>query len=219
MMTKTGGSTRKPSHVSAIILAAGRSTRMGRFKPLLPFGSSTVVETCIDTVRNAGIENVIVVLGHRAEEVKKQLADYDVVFTTNPNPGSEMSASVAYGVAHVPPDASAVIILPADYPAVPSRVITELMDEWKRGGMLQVPTWNNRGGHPVLVDLQYRHELLNLDPQRGLRALFDLHRDEVRRVPVNSNFIARDMDTWDDYRALHMDVFGVPPSEPRRQQN
>ena len=77
--------------------------------------------------------------------------------------------------------------------------------------MLVQPEHEGRGGHPVLVDLGYRDELMTLDPRRGLRALFDAHRAAVRRVPVSSAYVARDMDTWEDYRRLHQDVFGVSP--------
>jgi CTP:molybdopterin cytidylyltransferase MocA len=80
-----------------------------------------------------------------------------------------------------------------------------------------IPIWQNRGGHPVLVNLSYRTELQNLDPKRGLRALFDAHRDELQRVPVESPYVARDMDTWDDYSALYQEVFGEPPPDlPRK---
>ncbi len=63
----------------------------------------------------------------------------------------------------------------------------------------------------MLVDLKFRASLLNLDSRRGLRTLFDAHAGEVLRVPVASPYIARDMDTWEDYRALHVEIFGVPP--------
>jgi CTP:molybdopterin cytidylyltransferase MocA len=63
----------------------------------------------------------------------------------------------------------------------------------------------------VLVDLGFREELLSLDPDGGLKAFFSAHHEQVRRIPVKSNYIARDLDTWDDYRALHQEVFGVPP--------
>jgi molybdenum cofactor cytidylyltransferase len=76
-----------------------------------------------------------------------------------------------------------------------------------------MPIWKGRGGHPVLVDLSFRRELSSLDPNRGLKAFFEVHRNDVRRLDVNSNYIARDMDTWDDYAALHQEVFGVPPPE------
>jgi CTP:molybdopterin cytidylyltransferase MocA len=59
--------------------------------------------------------------------------------------------------------------------------------------------------------MTYRDELLALDPAQGLRALFAAHRERVRRVPVASPYVARDMDTWEDYLRLHQDVFGVSP--------
>ena len=81
-------------------------------------------------------------------------------------------------------------------------------------GSIVIPTWQGRGGHPVLVDLRFRPELLNLPASGGLRALFESHREAVRRLPVDSPFIARDMDTWDDYRALHLEATGKPAPEP-----
>jgi molybdenum cofactor cytidylyltransferase len=200
--------------VAAIILAAGRSERMGAFKPLLPFGPKTVIQTCIDYLRNGGVETVIVVLGHRAEDLKNHLKNSRVTFALNPDPRSEMSNSIACGLSQLHGQAKAVIITPVDHPAVPGEVVATLVDEWKKGAQLVVPTWNGRGGHPVLVDLCFRDELFKLNSSRGLRALFDVHQAQMKRVEVNSPHIARDMDTWDDYRALHQDVFGVPPYEP-----
>ena len=209
----------KPSpynqEISAIILAAGRSERMGAFKPLLPFGPTTVIETCIENIRGGGVETIVVVLGQgpRAEELKDHLQNSRVMFAINPDPRSEMSASIACGVRALPKATRAVIINPADHAAVPSEVVAQLITEWRNGALLVKPTWNARGGHPVLVDLSFREELLTLDPQAGLKAFFSAHQEQVKRVPVNSNYIARDMDTWDDYCALHQEVFGVPPPE------
>ncbi|HEX8920629.1 MAG TPA: hypothetical protein VF766_04080, partial [Pyrinomonadaceae bacterium] len=63
------------------------------------------------------------------------------------------------------------------------------------------------------IDLSFRQELMKLDPQRGLRALFEAHPEEVLRVPVTSPYVARDMDQWDDYRALYREIFGTEPPE------
>lgn len=198
--------------VSAIILAAGRSRRMGAFKPLLPFGDSTVIESCINNLHAGGIENIVVVLGHRAEEVRTQLKNLNLSFALNPDPDSEMSASIACGVELIDENAKALIISPVDHPAVPPEVVALLINEWEQGARLVQPEHLGRGGHPVLVDLVYRQELRELDPRKGLRALFAAHRKEVRRVPVTSPYVARDMDTWEDYRRLHEDVFGVAPA-------
>ena len=205
----------KPYAVAAIILAAGRSSRMGAFKPLLPFGSKTIVDTSIDAMRGAGIETIIVVIGsdEHAQALQRHLANSNVVFAVNPNAQSEMDASIAVGVRAVPPGVKAVVINPVDNAAVPSEVISSLILEWLAGAKLLKPVNAERGGHPVLVDLHFRNELLHLDPQLGLKGLFEAHKPGVKRVFVESNYIARDMDTWDDYRALHEDVFGEPAPE------
>lgn len=188
---------------------------MGAFKPLLPFGPTTVIETCVENIRGGGVETIVVVLseGPRAEELKDHLQNSHVVFASNPDPGSEMSASIACGVRVLPKTTRAVIINPADHAAVPSEVTASLIAEWEKGALLVKPTWNARGGHPVLVDLSFRDELLSLNPEGGLKAFLSNHQTQLKRVPVESNFIARDMDTWDDYCALHREVFGAPPPE------
>jgi molybdenum cofactor cytidylyltransferase len=205
-------SPKTKDHVSAILLAAGRSSRMGAFKPLLPFGDTTVIESCINNLRSAGIENIVVVVGHRAEDVQAGLRDQNIIFAHNPEPDSEMSASIARGVELISPNVKAVIIALVDHPAVSPDVVALLIKEWSQGARLIQPEYNGRGGHPVLIDFVHRQELLQLDHQEGLRSLFAAHREEVRRVPVDSPYVARDMDTWEDYLRLHQDVFGVAPA-------
>ena len=184
---------------------------MGAFKPLLPFGNKTVIECCIDYLRAGGAETIVVVLGHRANEIRERLKQVD--FAINPDPNSEMADSIRVGLQALPETTKAVVIAPADHPAIPAHVVSMLIAEWKNGARLVIPTWQGRGGHPVLIDLSYRTQLLNLDPAGGLRTLFDAHRDEVKRIAVDSPFIARDMDTWDDYRALHNEAVGEPPPD------
>ena len=199
------------NEVSAILLAAGQSQRMGAFKPLLPFGNTTVIESCIQNLRDAGVEDIVVVVGHRAEELQQALTGSHVTFALNPNPNSEMSDSIACGLSTLPSEAKATLIALTDQPSIPSEVIRAIIGQWMSGKKLVIPEFNGRGGHPVLVDLGFRGELLKLDPSSGLRSFFQAHSDQILRLPVNSPFIARDMDTWDDYRALHKEVFGLLP--------
>src|SRR5438128_11756613 len=98
--TKDQGPKTK-DQIAAILLTAGRSRRMGAFKPLLPFGDRTVIECCIDNLRAANIDDIIVVAGHRAEDIRERLKDLSVTLVVNPDPDSEMSASIARGVAAV----------------------------------------------------------------------------------------------------------------------
>ncbi|HXD33923.1 MAG TPA: nucleotidyltransferase family protein [Pyrinomonadaceae bacterium] len=204
-------STKNQEHISGIILAAGQSKRMGAFKPLLPFGSKTVIESCVNYLADGGVETIVVVIGQNGESIKQKLQGTAVHFALNPDPESAMSNSIKYGVSELPSEAQATFITPADHPAVPAAVVAELAKEWRKGGKILVPEFHGRGGHPVLIDLCLRNELVNLDAARGLRALFETYSQEVRRIPVGCPFVARDMDTWDDYRLLHEDVFGVAP--------
>lgn len=217
---KTKDLSPKTNAVAAIILAAGRSERMGAFKPLLPFGPRTVLETCIEHMRSGGIETVVVVIGQgpRAADLKAHLDNSNAIFAINPDPQSEMSASIACGIRALPEAVQAVVINPVDHVAVPGEVVARLVSEWKLGARLVKPTWQRRGGHPVLIDLKFRDELLSLNPNGGLRTFFSEHQTQVSRVEVNSNHIARDMDTWDDYVALHQEIFGVPAPELPRER-
>ncbi|HEX6732777.1 MAG TPA: nucleotidyltransferase family protein [Pyrinomonadaceae bacterium] len=225
--------TKGQSSVAAILLAAGRSERMGTFKPLLPFGEKTVIEACLDYLRKGGIETIVVVGGHRIDKLRDRLKTMEtgrggdtgtgsfrippsprppIILVENPDPSSEMGHSIACGIKAVPENFGAVLIGLVDHPAVSPQVVQQLIDEWKRGTPLVVPTWQGRGGHPVLVDLRFRPDLLNLPPEGGLKSLFLKHGEHLRRLPVDSPFIARDIDTWDDYTRLHLDVFGVKPT-------
>jgi len=190
---------------------------MGAFKPLLPFGNQTVIESCIDYLNRGGVstDSIVVVLGHRAQDVVNRLGDLSVQLALNPDPDSQMTASITAGLQKVS-TAKAILIALVDHPGVPATVVSTLISEWQNGARLVIPTWQDRGGHPVLVNLSFRQELQNLDPNLGLKSLFRAHPNEVKRLPVDSPFIARDMDTWDDYVALYTEVFGVaPPSPPR----
>jgi CTP:molybdopterin cytidylyltransferase MocA len=199
------------NRVAAIVLAAGRSRRMGAFKPLLPFGNQTVIESSIANLRAAGISDIVVVVGHRGDEIRQALAGADASFASNSNPDTPMSASIAVGLREIKRESQAVLITPVDHPAIPGETIELILNAWDGGAPLVQPEYEGRGGHPVLVDRKYFTELLHLDSESGLRGFFQSHRADTHRLPVSSPFVARDMDTWEDYLTLHQDVFGKPP--------
>src|SRR5215216_2834055 len=99
---------------------------MGAFKPLLPFGNKTVIECCIDYLREGGVERIVVVLGHRADELRARLENQDVSFAVNPDPNSEMGASIVAGIQELPEPAKATLIALTDHPAVPATVVKNL---------------------------------------------------------------------------------------------
>ena len=132
-MTKAKDPKSKTNEVVAILLAAGRSSRMGTFKPLLPFGETTVIRSCISNLRDGGVQNIVVVVGHRAEDVKNSLYDLSVNFALNPDPESGMSASIACALGEIPDKARAVLIALGDQPALPAKVVRAVLNEWSLG--------------------------------------------------------------------------------------
>src|SRR5438876_11670882 len=105
---------------------------MGAFKPLLPFGSKTVIDNCIGNLRGGGIQNIIVVVGYSADDIRDQVKNYDVRFALNNEPDSAMSVSIARGIEQVDEAVRAVMMALVDYPAVPSIVIKSLIREWRK---------------------------------------------------------------------------------------
>lgn len=187
---------------------------MGAFKPFLPFGPSSVIKTTIQYLEKGGCDSIVIVAGHRSDELRQHLTEEDVTVVLNDRPDSQMGLSIAIGINALPKNIRAVLITPVDQPAVSALVIEQLIQQWRNGASLIIPTWQGRGGHPVLVDLHYRDKLRNLDQDGGLKAFFTSHQKRVLRLAVEDSYIARDMDTWDDYIQLHREVV-----KPRRSES
>jgi molybdenum cofactor cytidylyltransferase len=203
-----------PTHIAAILLAAGRSSRMGQPKQLLRWGSQTVVESCVNNLREGGVDRIVVVLGHCAEEVRGALATSNVLFAVNDRAGSEMGVSISAGALLLDDSPEAILIALGDQPAIGPETIAALIDYWRGNRSLAViPEHSGRGGHPVLLDGSLKSRLLELDPEQGLRGLLHSLGSGVHRVDFGSPFIARDIDTWQDYRALYEEVFSHPTDD------
>jgi molybdenum cofactor cytidylyltransferase len=199
------------SNIAAILLAAGRSSRMGQPKQLLRWGSQTVVESCVNNLRDGGVDQIVVVLGHCAEEVRGVLSTSNVLFAVNDREGSEMGVSISTGARVLGDCPEAILIALGDQPAIGPETIAASIDYWRRNRALAViPEHSGRGGHPVLLDGSLKSRLLDLDPEQGLRGLLHSLGSRVHRVDFGSPFIARDIDTWQDYQALYEEVFSNP---------
>jgi molybdenum cofactor cytidylyltransferase len=186
--------------ISAILLAAGESNRMGQPKQLLPFGQSTILEQAIDNLLNSAVSETIVVLGHRAEEVIKTIAAKPVKIAINSNYLQGMSTSIITGLNLIDSRARAVVIALGDQPLVDSQTINSLIEAFvahKKG--VAIPVYQGRRGHPVIFSIKYKGELLKLKGDIGGREIIDRHPDDVLEVVVNCEGVVIDIDTMDDY--------------------
>jgi molybdenum cofactor cytidylyltransferase len=196
------GASKRKENIYAIILAAGRSTRMGgKPKLLLPFGASTILGCVLDSVVSAPIDRAYVVLGAWREAIEPFVRAYPVSIVINPDFDRGMLSSVQAGFRAIPPGEGAVFVIPGDHPGFAPTVFSRLLAARAEGGAgLVVPVFGGRGGHPLLVDLRFRADIEALDPAVGLRGLLDLHPESVGRIPLEEAGIVLDIDTPDDYR-------------------
>jgi molybdenum cofactor cytidylyltransferase len=187
----------------AVVLAAGRSERMGSAKLLLPVGRSTLIETVISGVLRSRPDGIIIVLGADRKKLEPVVGKYPVRTVFNPDFEQGMLSSVKRGFKALPPEARAVLVFLGDQPASPASVACRIIDAYRKTGKgIVLPAYRGRRGHPVLIDLKYRDEVGALDPRIGLRQLPRAHPDDVFEVRVRTAAVLRDIDTPEDYRAL-----------------
>jgi molybdenum cofactor cytidylyltransferase len=187
--------------ITAIVLAAGKSERMGRPKMLLPFGRKTLIETVLAGVRRSRIDDVIVVLGAHREAIEPVISKFAFRTVFNKDFEAGMLSSVLWGLREVPAAAQAFLVVLGDHPSPPASVIDRLIAAHERTGKgIVLPVYRGRRGHPSLIDTRYREEVTALDPSIGLRQLLRDHPDDVLEVSVRTPAVLSDIDSPEDYR-------------------
>lgn len=188
--------------ISAILLAAGESKRMGAFKQLLPFEGKTFVQCAVDNLMASGADEIICVTGHRESDVRACLSGRAVIFAHNADYKTGMSASIKRGVEAVSKQAEAVLIALADQPQIKAEVIRRLIEAWKKDRpLILLPTFNGRNGHPVIFDISLKDEIMSIDPNEGLRQVVQAHKDKVLRLEATDEVLI-DFDLPEDYSRI-----------------
>ena len=184
----------------AVVLAAGESKRMGRPKQVLPYGTSTILETVLANVLASPVDGTLVVLGSAADKVAPLLAKLPVETIVNPDFRSGMLSSVQRGIRALPASARAALIFLGDQPAVGPETAARVVAAYRASGRgLVLPVHAGRGGHPLLVDLKFRAEIEGLSSGIGLRELLARHPDDILRVEIEDPGVILDIDTPEDY--------------------
>jgi molybdenum cofactor cytidylyltransferase len=190
--------------VAAIILAAGASTRMGEPKQLLPVAGRPMVRRVSEAVCAAGLAQVVVVVGARAEAVSDAVADLPLQVVTNPHWADGMSTSLHAGMRALRPDIQAVLIVLADQPGLQAGMIRAIVDRYRTGDAHVVaPFYAGRRGSPVLFDRALWPELLAIEGDEGGRQIVARYQEQMAHVEVDDLELLRDVDTRDDYAAVN----------------
>ncbi|HEU4414535.1 MAG TPA: NTP transferase domain-containing protein, partial [Candidatus Angelobacter sp.] len=197
-------SGRNPSSgVSAIVLAAGMSRRMGTPKQLLQIGGKPLLQVSLENVRASGVDEIILVLGFAADRITKEIPLPGIKVVRNEEFEQGMGTSLRAGLAAVDPKARAALIVLADQPLVRATTLDRLIDfHSESGGQIIIPTYRGFRGNPVLLDRSVFPELRELSGDVGCRAIFGSHTENIRKLPVDDIGILQDLDSVDDYQKL-----------------
>lgn len=190
---------------AAVILAAGKSGRMGKLKPLLPLGRVSVLERVVDLFRTAGIVDIRVVIGHREGDIRLRLASLQATWIHNENYHQGMFSSIKMGLRGLASDRTSFFMLPADIPLVRPQTVTAMLKEWNALGsraFILYPSFLDKRGHPPLISTRLVPEILEWQGPGGLNMLLKSHESEARNLSVFDEYILKDMDTLTDYEHI-----------------
>ncbi len=192
--------------IAAIVLAAGQSSRMApHHKLLLPDRTGKpMIARVVDNLLSSPARPILVVVGHRAEEIKAALAGRPVTFVPAADYAEGLAASLRAGIKALPNEAQAALICLGDMPLVTARVIERLLAAYTpdEGRLIAVPVHEGRRGNPVLWDRRFFGEIAALSGDGGARRLLDAHPEAIVEVDLPEDSVLRDFDTVESLAGL-----------------
>jgi molybdenum cofactor cytidylyltransferase len=197
---------RAPSPVAAVVLAAGGSKRMGQAKQLLPIDGQPMVRRVVQAVCDAGLAQVVVVVGAEGERVAGALAGLELEIVHNRTWQQGMSTSVRAGLEALRPEIEAALLVLADQPGLTPALLQALVAGYRASqARIVAPFYRGRRGNPVLFARALFPELGQVEGDRGGRALLVRYQQEVAHVDLDDAAILLDVDTRQDYEGLCSD--------------
>ena len=189
--------------IAAVVLAAGASTRMGTAKQLLQIDGHPLAQHVLDNVQRSGVGEIILVLGHSAEVIQRELKLEGAKVVLNENFLQGMGTSLKSGLAAVNSEVQAALIILADQPFVRPETLDQLIAEHERTrAQIVIPTYRGFRGNPVLLDRSVFPEVMGLSGDIGCRAIFGEHQDGIVKLEVGDVGILLDIDQKSDYESF-----------------
>ena len=198
---KGGGGLYSRLAVGAVLLAAGEARRMGgRPKPLLELAGVPLIRRNLVALSGAGIDEVVVVLGHRADQIEPSVRDFPITLVRNANYAHGQASSVRVGLAALSSRLDAITVALADMPLISAEDITAVLGAYKRRphGSVLVPFVDGERANPVVLDAGVRDEVLAGDLNFGCRQWIERHPDQVAHFDVDNDHYRVDLDTPED---------------------
>ena len=191
--------------VIAILLAAGESRRMGDLKALLPWQGTSLLKHQVASLRAGGVDRVVVVLGHRSDELKAELAGIEgVAWQLNPDYLQGKTTSIKAGLSSLGSEQlDALLILNVDQPRNADVIRSLLKEHLSQGSLITIPTHNGKAGHPIILSRFLLDELRDIDEETyGIKAVVQRHLDATRRVEMDAPEVLWDLNTPEEYQRV-----------------
>jgi molybdenum cofactor cytidylyltransferase len=199
-------------HIAALVLAAGRSTRMGGTNKLVAeIGGKPLVRIAAEQALASRAQPVIVVTGHERERVEQALAGLPVRIVHNPNFADGLGTSLKAGIAAVPAEADGVVVCLGDMPQVDAALINRLIAAFnpEQGALAVMPTFNGKRGNPVLWSRRFFPELMAIEGDVGARHLITQYGEAVVEVPLEGKAAHVDVDTPEALIGVKAEIEGA----------
>lgn len=193
--------------ISAIILAAGLSSRMGKNKLLLPLGKQSVIEHVVETVCKCQVGEIIVVLGKCSKNIEAVLDRFNIKIVFNADYASGQSTSLKAGMKTIDNQTDGVLFFMGDQPMIKVELINDIIHQFNESeSSIIVPTYNNKRGNPVLFAACWFAELLQVQGDKGGRDILNNNLDQVRFVTIRDALFFKDVDTEIMYNQIKADI-------------
>ena len=186
--------------ISAVVLAAGRSTRMGRNKLVLPLDGKPVLQRVLDALRDSKVDETVVVLGGGAEEVRRSIELGGTKAVVNRRYAEGMSTSIKAGLARVDSSTDAAVIVLGDQPFLSAALVDALIDAFQaERAPVVLPVHRGKRGNPVLFARSVFPEIMRIGGDRGAKSVVEAHEHNVLEVEAEDAEAVIDVDTPSDY--------------------
>jgi molybdenum cofactor cytidylyltransferase len=203
---KGGGGLYSRLAVGAVLLAAGSASRMGhRPKSLLELGGVPLIRRQLIALSGAGVDEVVVVLGHYADRIEEAVKEFPVTLVRNPDPDAGQVSSLRLGLQALSPKLDAVVVALADQPLINSQDFSDLIGEYKKrpaGAQVVQPMVDGLPGNPAIFSAEVREQILTSGANVGCRQWQSAHPEQVHHWRSNNSRYRTDVDTPEDIEAL-----------------
>ena len=192
--------------ISAVILAACESKRMGKQnKLLLPVAGEALLVKLIKSVCDSDVGQVIVVIGHEAEKIRRKLNNFPLSFVYNPNFSEGMTTSIKSGLKEVSPDCDGYMICLADMPFINTSEINKLIHAYaqnriKEKRLIVIPVYQGHRGNPLLFSTEFREDILEHKMEYGCKGVIMNNFESVKEIEMDDDSMLLDVDTLEDYQ-------------------